>query len=143
MAWSDDMKNKLYRAGLLPYVVEGGKIKFLFMKPADFRYGGDAFQIAKGKIEDGETSEIAAIREAEEELGLIRSNIDNPIFIGEYLGRTSFFIARVIDKNKFNPPHFETGETIWMALDEFQHEGRYIHIPIVEAALRTAYLTTR
>jgi 8-oxo-dGTP pyrophosphatase MutT (NUDIX family) len=143
MVWSIEMKNKLYRAGLLPYIIEDGEIKFLFMKPADFRYGGDAFQIAKGKIEDGETGEAAAIREAEEELGLIRGNIDNPIFIGEYLGRTSIFIARVFEKTKFNHPHFETSETSWMTFDQFQVEGRNLHVTIVQTAARAAYLTTR
>lgn len=137
------MKTKLYRAGLLPYIVEEGSIKFLFMKPADSRFGGDRFQIAKGKVEEGETREQAALREASEELGLVLDNIDPPIYLGEFLGRTSFFLAAVKDKDNFNQPHFETGDTAWMTLPEFQNIGRTLHVPIVQDAARVAYLTTK
>lgn len=137
------MKGKLYRAGLLPYVIEDGVVKFLFMKPADHRYGGDRFQIAKGKVEDGETSEQAALREASEELGLVVGNIHPPMFLGEFLGRTSFYMAAVKDKTLFTEPHFETSETEWLSLSEYQHVGRALHLSIVQDAARAVYLTTR
>lgn len=137
------MKGKLYRAGLLPYVIEGGELKFLFMRPADSRYGGDQFQIAKGKVEDGETTEQAAIREASEELGLVEENIGNVIYLGQFLGRTSFYVAEVKDKSLFNAPHFETDITAWLTLTEYQQVGRQLHIPIVQDAARAVYLTAR
>ena len=137
------MKGKLYRAGLLPYVIENNELKFLFMKPADSRYGGDRYQIAKGKVEEGETSEQAAIREATEELGLVETNISDTTFLGEYLGRTSFYLARVFDKVLFNSPHFETSDTAWLTLAEYQANGRELHIPIVQEAARTVYRTTK
>lgn len=137
------MKSKLYRAGLLPYIVEDGHIKFLFMKPADPRFGGDRFQIAKGKVEDGESKEEAALREASEELGLVLDNIDAPVYLGDYLGRTSFYVAAVRNKTNFNQPHFETGETAWLSVSEFQNVGRALHVPIVQIAARTAYLTVK
>jgi 8-oxo-dGTP pyrophosphatase MutT (NUDIX family) len=137
------MKGKLYRAGLLPYVIEDGVVKFLFMKPADSRYGGDQFQIAKGKVEEGETSEQAALREASEELGLVVSNVGRPVFLGEFLGRTSFYVAPVADKRQFMEPHFETGETAWLTVSEYQNVGRLLHLPIVQDAARVVYLTTR
>ena len=137
------MKCKLYRAGLLPYVIEDGVVKFLFMKPADSRYGGDQFQIAKGKVEEGESSEQAALREASEELGLVRTNIGSPLFLGEVLGRTSFYVVAVKDKSIFTDPHFETSETAWMSVSEYQNSGRMLHLPIVQDAARAVYLTAR
>lgn len=137
------MKGKLYRAGLLPYVIEDGVVRFLFMKPADSRYGGEQFQIAKGKVEDGETSQQAAIREASEELGLIPSNVHPLIFLGEFLGRTSVFVAEVKDKFLFGVPHFETSETAWMTVSEYQSNGRMLHLPIVQDAARVVHLTAR
>lgn len=137
------MKGKLYRAGLLPYVIENGEVKFLFMRPADARYGGDRFQIAKGKIEEGETAEEAAIREASEELGLVSDNVERLTFLGQFLGRTSFYIAAIKDKSLFNAPHFETDITEWMTLSEFQQNGRALHTPIVQDALRAIYLTAK
>lgn len=130
------MTGKLYRAGLLPYIVEDGIIRFLLMKPSDAKYGGEEFQIAKGKIEDGETAEQAAIREAEEELGLVASNITGVELLGTYLGRTEFFIAEVSDKYLFNEPCFETGETCWLTLQEFDLIGRSLHLTILKDAMR-------
>lgn len=137
------MNVKIYRAGLLPYVIECGEVKFLFMKPSNPRYGGDRFQIAKGKIETGETPEVAAIREASEELGLVPTNIGPTTFLGEFLGRTSFFIAPVLDRDNFNTPCFETSETAWLSLDEFDISGRTLHLPIIRAALMEIYRTAR
>lgn len=131
------MKGKLFRAGLLPYVIENDRVKFLLMKPSDARFGGPEFQIAKGKIEQGETEEEAAVREAEEELGLIRSNIGPVEFLGNYLGRTSMFITEVKDRSKFNKPHFETSETVWLSLPEFDIIGRKLHLHVIQEATRT------
>lgn len=125
------MKHKLYRAGFLPYRIVNCRVEFLFMLPADERYGGDRYQIAKGKVEEGETALQAALREASEELGLIEDNIVGLTLVGEYLGRTTFFAAQVIDDEAFNEPHFETKDTTWMSVEEFEKVGRELHIPIV------------
>lgn len=128
------MRQKYYRAGLLPFIVEDGLVKFLLMKPADPRYGGDKFQIAKGKIESGETPLQGALREAEEELGLIVTNIKEPTFLGDFLGRTSIYFAEVIDPKLFKAPHFETSETKWMTAQEFSIHGRPLHRNIIKLA---------
>jgi 8-oxo-dGTP pyrophosphatase MutT (NUDIX family) len=128
------MKSKIYRAGMLPYIVEDGVIRFLFMRPADPRFGGAEFQIAKGKVEDGENFLQAAIREASEELGLLPENCVNIMKLGDYLGRTAMFLAEVRDKHRFGVPHFETGETAWLSAGEFKTVGRSLHIPIVNDA---------
>lgn len=126
-----------YRAGVIPYSVEDEKIiHMMFMKPTDSKYGGDDFQIAKGKIEENEDTEVAAFREANEELGLFKGNITNVHDLGTFLGRTHIYLAEIKDMDMFGDPHFETKETTWMTPEEFQKTGRVIHRPVVKAAAR-------
>ena len=127
---------KAPRAGFLPYYVEGGKMYVLFMKPSDSRYGGDCFQIAKGKVDPGETSEDAATREAHEELGLRMDNLDTLKYFGTVLGYTELYYGRIKDKDNFDPFHYETGETKWLEVSEFASVGRSLHIPIIKAVAR-------
>ena len=47
-------KELIYRAGVIPYYIDDGEIKMLFMKPSKKKFGGAEFQIAKGKREKGE-----------------------------------------------------------------------------------------
>jgi 8-oxo-dGTP pyrophosphatase MutT (NUDIX family) len=129
--------NKVYRAGTIPYYFdEKETIQMLFMKPSDPKFGGSEFQIAKGKVEDGEETEYAAIREASEELGLFRGNIIKTKHVGQFLGRTTVFIAEVSNPDMFGLPHYETGETTWMNPEEFDTDGRSLHRPLVRAAVR-------
>ena len=131
-------KNKQKRGGVIPYYIEeDGTFKMLFMKPSDAKYGGAQFQIAKGKIEDDESDEDGSFREAQEELGLFEPNTRNRVNLGVFLGRTTFFVAEVIDKDKFGDTTFETGATKWMTPEEFQKEGRALHRSVVKAAVRS------
>jgi hypothetical protein len=49
-------KKLTFRAGTIPYIIEDGEVKMMFMRPSNSEYGGDAFQLAKGKVEDGESN---------------------------------------------------------------------------------------
>lgn len=129
-------KKKIYRAGLIPFVKEDSKIVMLFMKPSVPKYGGDVWQVAKGKQEDGEDIKETALREAREELGLFQGNIKEIESIGEWLGRTTVFVAHMDEKDLFGDPHHETGDVRWMTLEEFLNEGRDLHKPVVKAAHR-------
>ena len=129
-------KKIIYRAGVIPYFIEDDEIQMLFMKPSDAKYGGDVFQLAKGKFEEGETAEEAGLREANEELGLFKGNIVQLTELGEFMGRTTVFIAKIKDKDMFGEPHFETEETKWLTAKEFQKIGRDLHKPIIKAAIR-------
>ncbi len=132
-------KNKQKRGGVIPYhIEEDGTIKMMFMKPSDSKYGGADYQIAKGKIEDGESDEDGAFREAQEELGLFAPNTKNRVCLGTFLGRTAFFVAEVIDmsKDKFGDTTKETESVKWMTPEEFQKEGRDLHKSVVKAAVR-------
>jgi 8-oxo-dGTP pyrophosphatase MutT (NUDIX family) len=124
---------KAPRAGYLPYYVEDGKLYIMFMKPSDSAYGGDRFQIAKGKVDPGETAEVAAKREAHEELGLKTSNLDTDEHFGTFLGYTELYFGRVKDREDFDPFDYETGETKWIEVSEFCKIGRSLHIPIIKA----------
>lgn len=129
-------RRKVYRSGVLPYFIKDDEILLLFMKPSNPKYGGDTFQMAKGKHEDGESALEAGLREAGEELGLFRGNIVHTHELGTFLGRTTVFIVEVKDPDAFGEPHFETGDTKWMTSKEFLHSGRDLHKPVVQAAVR-------
>ena len=127
---------KVHRAGTIPYIIENGKIEMMFMQPSDPAYGGSEFQIAKGKIEENETAKDAALREAKEEIGLFIGNITLVEEVGLFMGRTTVFIAKVKDKDMFGAPGEETGNVAWLTPDQFMDEGRILHKPVVQAAVR-------
>jgi len=129
-------KEKIYRAGVIPFYVKDGVIQMLFMQPSDPKYGGKDFQISKGKLEENETDKEAAFREAGEELGLFKGNIINDHDLGNFLGRTRVYVAEIKNPDMFGDPHFETGAVKWMSPAEFDKTGRSLHRPIVKAAER-------
>lgn len=132
-------KTLVYRAGLVPYFLdENEDIQMLFMKPSDPEYGGDAFQIAKGKVEeDDATHKDAALREAKEEIGLFVGNVLKTEEVGTFMGRTTVFVSKIRDPDMFGEPSFETGAVAWMTLEEFMESGRDLHKPVVQACYRT------
>lgn len=131
-------KKKINRGGLIPYYLKDGEIYMMFMKPSNAKFGGDAFQIAKGKQEPGEDIQQTAIREAREELGLFPGNIAHFDSLGVWLGRTTVFIAEMKDPTMFGDPTTpeEVKDIKWMTLAEFMSQGRDLHKPIVRAAQR-------
>lgn len=127
---------KVYRAGTIPYIVEDGEVQMMFMKPSDPMYGGPDWQLAKGKIEEGETAKEAALREAREEIGLFVGNVTLVEEVGVFMGRTTVFIARVTSKDMFGMFGEETGDVKWLTMEQFMTEGRILHQPVVQAAYR-------
>jgi 8-oxo-dGTP pyrophosphatase MutT (NUDIX family) len=130
------MKGKkiLYRASMIPYVIENGEVVMLFMQPSNTLYGGTEFQLCKGVVEDNEDTHAAAIRESAEELGLREDNTESITELGNFLGRTTVFVARVTNKQNFDVPHYETAAVKWMTCQEFLREGRPLHHEVVEIA---------
>lgn len=125
----------IYRAGVIPYIVENDKILMMFMRPSDTTYGGSDWQLAKGKVEDEDPNhEYAALREGKEELGLLLGNIVCTREVGVFMGRTSVFVSKVIWRSMFGQPSDETDETMWLTLEEFNMVGRELHRPVVKAA---------
>jgi 8-oxo-dGTP diphosphatase len=128
-------KTKKLRGGVIPYHITDGQTEMLFMVPSDAEYGGADWQVAKGKVDPGETVKECAFREACEELGLFMPNITEEYELGEF-ANIGVWIAKIEDKNLFGEPHWETGDTKWMTAEQFEEEGRDLHKPIVKAAVR-------
>ena len=136
-------KEPIFRAGIIPFVIEAdGTARYMFMKPSDPDFGGPDWQMAKGRVENDDDNYTTAIREGREELGLKESNIIEVIELGVFLGRTCVFICHVRDKNDFDPFDDETGDVIWLTLEEFQQIGRKIHRHILVSAETYVNITT-
>lgn len=127
----------IYRAGIIPYFIDGSDIIMLFMKPSNVEFGGEKFQIAKGKVDpEDKTHQDAALREGQEELGLFKGNILKIEEVGVFMGRTTIFTCKVKEKLLFGEPSYETSSTQWMTLEKFIEEGRELHVPVVKATYR-------
>ena len=132
------------KAGFIPYFHDGNDVRMMFMTPSNSAFGGSSPSIAKGGIDKGETSKVAGIREAQEELGLKRSNLkaetvrlgaDKNITGLDESYRIQVFIGEVKSMDDFDEPHYETGSVHWLTLSEFKSKGRKSQVPlVVEAA---------
>jgi len=126
------------KAGCIPFVVEDGIIYMMFFIPSDPHYGGDRWQIAKGKVESSDF-ERESLREAKEELGLKKSNIKSIYSAGihEFRGdhkkyKMKVFYAKIKDKKDFDDPEYETKDVDWLTIDDFRELGRPSQLHIVE-----------
>lgn len=133
---------KAPRAGLIPFIKgDDGNYRYLMMVSSDPKFGGPRPMISKGKIEEGETTLICAIREAEEELGLLRENItgtgvfhlaDDRVILRSGTYDLTVYAAEILDRWNFVPWCSETEYTVWKTLEEFKTDGRRDHIKYVE-----------
>jgi 8-oxo-dGTP pyrophosphatase MutT (NUDIX family) len=122
------------KVAFIPY--HGDKI--LVARSSNPMFGGPNFALAKGSVEPGEDLQGAAIREAQEELGL---KIENMVLSTlQHLGNFKTFgyiltvyVCKVKDPNDFNEHDWEIAETKWMTVKEFMEIGREQHKPIVQA----------
>src|SRR5271167_3475822 len=105
------------KAGFIPYVYEDDVPVFLFMVPSNAKFGGTMPQIAKGRVDKGETVIEAAYRETKEELGLKMSNIKHSTVKLLWKGRVegkkeafifSVYVCEVKDKKDFKKHDNET-----------------------------------
>lgn len=132
-------KDKIHRAGVIPYYISDGVVNMLFMRPTTenkpYMVGKDKWQIAKGRIDDTDAStRDAALREAKEELGLWEGNVLQCYEVGTYMGRTTIYAAEVEDITLFSVPDpEETAETKWLTNDLFFEEGRELHRNVVSS----------
>lgn len=133
---------KAARAGLIPFIrnEDDGTLSYLMMVSSDPRYGGPRPMISKGKIEPDETKMGAAIREAEEELGLKQRNFrGEPMLIADervtlYSGAYDLTVygVEIADRYDFDKWCDETAYTCWCTLEKFKKIGRRDHIKYVE-----------
>lgn len=133
---------KRARAGLIPYMrTADSSLQYLMMVSSDPKFGGPRPMISKGKIEPMEGVLDAAIREAEEELGLKRRNIrkgtirdlaDERVVLHSGAYDLTLFSCEIMDKYDFGKWCDETDYILWMTLDEFREHGRKDHVKYVE-----------
>jgi 8-oxo-dGTP pyrophosphatase MutT (NUDIX family) len=132
---------KRARAGVIPYLRNASGVpSYLMMVSSDPKYGGPRPMISKGKIEAGETPPVAAVREAEEELGFKTRNTRGPL-LPVFEGRVTLFSGayhltvygvEIQDRYDFDKWCDETEYTVWMTLEEFRAKGRKDHVRFVE-----------
>lgn len=146
----DEIESLRQKAGVIPYYLNNdGMPAMMFMVPSNVQYGGSLFQIAKGRIEPGENVQEAALREAEEELGLRAENIIQVTSVGNTkitgLDETymlAIFVAEIKDPQNFSKPHYETGKTAWLTLEQFKTQGRQNQLPVITQAYNKIWQNT-
>lgn len=131
-------RQQTWRAGGIPYTIcrDTGTVEMLYMIPASTPYNKldpelKLPQIAKGRVEQFELPDAAALRECAEELGLKRDNITNVIEGGVVLGRTHVYAFEVADKSNFGTFSAETESVVWLTYDAFMECGRELHKAVV------------
>lgn len=123
---------KKVKAGLIPFYFDKsiGKFKYLMMVSSDAAYGGDKPMISKGGQDPGESNRATALREAEEELGLVLSNLQGCFDVGKSSSKSYklfVFAGEILDISNFTKPCYETEYTLWMTAEEFYEKGREDH----------------
>lgn len=126
-----EMREKAPRAGIYPVFIKEDNVWVFMMIPSDRAYGGTDPQMGKGRVDEGETVEIAAMREGQEELGLRKSNVSKmELLVKERITGAdghydiSVFAAIVIDPKAFNAPGKESGWAGWLPMDKALAKGR-------------------
>jgi 8-oxo-dGTP pyrophosphatase MutT (NUDIX family) len=122
------------KAAFIPYHED----KVLVCKSSNPLFGGPKFALCKGNVDLNESIQDAALREAEEELGLKLHNIVPETL--QHLGTfktfsylLSVYTAQIRDPHDFNDPCWEIAETKWMTWNDFKSIGRDEHRPIINA----------
>lgn len=137
----EERYEKRARAGLIPYMrAANGELQYLMMISSNSKFGGPRPMLSKGKIEPDEDELECALREAEEELGLLRSNLRTAPFLvaservalrsGAY--HLTVFAAPIIDRHDFGKWCDETEYVEWHTLESFKEHGRRDHVRYVE-----------
>lgn len=137
---------KIVKAGIVPYIVRNGVLRMCFMTPSDPDFGGDRPQVAKGNVDEGETTEVAALREGFEELGLLAENVVSTEYllthdVASQSGDTfslALYAAEVKFQHAFGVPHYETKEVSWFTMEEFARWGRESHVKLVQTVYEFA-----
>ncbi len=103
----------------LCYIMNNDKILLIYKKRG---FGAGKWNGAGGKIKQGESPEQAAIRETEEETGIIPKDVRNIGYLEFYLGQTKEpdIIGHVFIADKFSGSLIESDEAIpkWFLLKE-------------------------
>lgn len=122
------------RGAIIPYCIMNEKVFIALMKPSDPKYGGTDFQIAKGTQEEGEDIKQTAIREGEQELGLVIPKDIQLLWDNKNMGMTYFYVK--VQHQTLHPlPNedgiMETAEAKWFNIEEVQSIIRSWQKPVI------------
>ena len=113
--------DKKIRKAVRTYLIKDNKVVVINYKQRDNGY----YDIPGGKIEEGETSEEASIREFKEETGI---TITKQHCIGhntiEYPERIFEFDIFIADEYSGEPLEFEENYSMWINVDDLYKEER-------------------
>ena len=138
---NEESYEKEPRAGLIPYLRgTDGTLLYLMMVSSNPIFGGPRPMISKGKIENDEGTLRCAIREAEEELGLVDRNMRGVPFLiedhrtvlksGAY--QLTVYAVEIFERWDFESWCEETEYTVWVTLEDFRKDGRRDHVQYLE-----------
>lgn len=120
-------KKPEFKSAMIPLTIIDTQLYAFTMIPSSPKYGGILPQMAKGDIDSGEQPLQAAIREGNEELGLISDNIQETFTVSvEVFDNTTIhiFACTLKDSEHWGTPHYETGSTLWVNLETQLHRLR-------------------
>jgi len=132
---------KQSRAGLIPCVLKNNHWYIALMKPSNPKYGGTDWQLAKGVVEENDDFKTTAVKECQQELG-ITININNIKLLWynkQTLTQWFFVELKSLLPMKPGPNEdgiIETGETIWMEINQAEEEIRDWQKPIIKMLKR-------
>lgn len=119
-----------------------GGLVFNAQKEILFIFRRDNWDLPKGKIDPGETVEGAAIREVQEETGLVNVKITKPLEITYHtykdkqkkriLKKTHWFIMESEDQNLIPQTEEDIELATWMTLETFRAEERVVYRNITD-----------
>lgn len=123
-------KKIILKSGFIPFVKNNKTIEILLMVPSNPKFGGNMPQFAKGEIEKNLSPLENALKEAEEELGLIIENI----LFNKYLCKEKniYWFYGELKNKKTKSFCFETKEIIWCNINNAINIIRNDQIPILE-----------
>jgi 8-oxo-dGTP pyrophosphatase MutT (NUDIX family) len=139
-------KKKRARAGIYPvFIDQNGQMWVCLMIPSDPAYGGPQPQMGKGRVDDGQTNEEAAVREGEEELGLRRDNmgkvelITRQTIAGLQTSYDIYVYSTIVEDPKaFDEPHYESSWAGFLEIDDAIARTRSNQRPFLEM-VKTKY----
>ncbi|ASV44256.1 hypothetical protein PBI_SCTP2_241 [Salicola phage SCTP-2] len=119
------------RSGLLLFYIapKSGDVYFRCMIPSDAKYGGLSPQIPKGRIEENYNKRETAIKETQEEAGLLIHNLKWVYHFRDYEDmKLSIFYGTVENPSDFGDWDWETEWSGWVNFDkqsEYIRETQY------------------
>jgi 8-oxo-dGTP diphosphatase len=113
-------------------IVEGGKVLLIYRSKEEY------WEVPGGKVENDESPTQAAVREAEEEIG-IEFELEKPFYTGEFMKDGDLYMWHGYIASTEESPSLEEekfSDLKWVAKDELQELELAPNLRQIEPALR-------